>query len=71
MDIQIETMVRSKHILESIPIELQNSLYKDVLTQINSFIEKNCDHHYIYDLIDINPDYSRTIQYCEKCYKTI
>ena len=71
MERQIDAMVRSKQILESISNELQNGLYKDILTQINSFIENYCDHHYIYDMIDINPDYSQTIRYCEKCYKTI
>lgn len=70
MDIQIETMIRSKQLLETIPIELQNGLYKNIIKQINSFIENYCNHQFIYDTIDINPDYSQTIQYCKKCYKT-
>jgi hypothetical protein len=33
-------------------------------------LKKNiCNHEYIYDLIDIDPDKSQTIQYCKKCNK--
>jgi len=70
MERHINAMVSSKQLLESVPIELQNGLYRNIITQINSYIENYCDHHYIYDLIDINPEYSRTIQYCEKCLTT-
>lgn len=29
--------------------------------------QKNCDHEIIRDLIDIDPDRSQTIFYCQKC----
>lgn len=30
-----------------------------------------CDHAFVVDYIDIDPDRSQQIIYCEKCYKTI
>lgn len=30
-----------------------------------------CDHEFVVDYIDIDPDRSQQIIYCEKCYKTI
>jgi hypothetical protein len=30
----------------------------------------DCDHHFIRDLIDITPDYSKEIIYCEYCEHT-
>ncbi len=30
-----------------------------------------CDHEIVVDYIDIDPDRSQQIIYCEKCYKTM
>lgn len=37
---------------------------------MEQYIEKNCQHHIIHDVIDISPDSSQTIRYCEYCEKT-
>lgn len=71
MEDSITNMVESKRILETLPNNEQNLMYKNIIIQINNYIDTYCQHNYISDLIDINPDYSQTIQYCEKCYKTI
>ena len=34
------------------------------------YIEENCDHVLVHDLIDIDPDRSKSICYCEKCMTT-
>lgn len=69
-DIVIQMMEIANSALNSIPKSQQNAEYKEICTKIQSFIDKHCEHHIIYDLIDINPDESRTIRYCEKCNKT-
>jgi len=33
-------------------------------------IEEECEHKVVQDLIDIDPDRSVTIFYCEHCFKT-
>ena len=65
----IIAMVKCKSSLEGVHVEMQNEEYKDILTKIIKYIDK-CPHHIVYDYIDINPDYSKTIRYCEYCYKT-
>lgn len=38
--------------------------------QYDSFIDAECEHKYVTDLIDINPDESKTICYCNICGTT-
>lgn len=64
----IIAMVKCKLSLEDVPVEMQNDDYKDILTKIIKYIDK-CPHNFVYDHIDINPDYSKTIHYCEYCYQ--
>jgi len=37
---------------------------------IEDKIKNSCNHEWIYDSIDINPDYSQTICYCQICEVT-
>ena len=43
---------------------------KNMLKKINNLIIKKCEHTWINDLIDIDPDRSKSIKYCSKCYLT-
>jgi hypothetical protein len=40
------------------------------INSLEILITDLCNHIFVYDLIDINPDRSQTIQYCIKCHKT-
>ena len=42
----------------------QNKAYIDI---INNQIYENCNHNFVTDWIDINPDESRQIEYCIIC----
>lgn len=44
--------------------------YNNNLLIIKEMIEKICIHELIEDYIDISPDYSQRIIYCNKCEKT-
>ena len=37
--------------------------------KIDNIIEENCEHTYIYDIVDSGLDNSTSIEYCTKCYK--
>jgi len=65
------TLVYTRKIIESDVIFLQSQLEtkKHLLKEINKRIEENCNHNWITDLIDIDPDTSKTIIYCEHCEK--
>ena len=43
---------------------------KNMLKKIDNLIIKKCQHVWIDDLIDIDPDRSKSIRYCSKCYLT-
>ena len=70
LPIDISVMVQVKGLLESIPTETQNEAYKHIVIKINNYIINHCSHHIVYDHIDINPECSKTIKYCEYCYTT-
>lgn len=51
--------------------------YDKIINDFNSIkiiiedkIRNICSHDWIYDSIDINPEYSQTICYCQKCEVT-
>ena len=42
--------------------------YQKILKSVNEYLHLHCKHSYVVDSIDIDPDRSETIRYCEKCY---
>jgi len=66
----IEYMYRAHSILINLPTDKRNAEYNAIYELISKYIDTQCVHHIIYDTIDITPDHSKTIQYCDRCYKT-
>jgi hypothetical protein len=66
------TLIYTKKIIENDIIFLQSQLQtkKLLLQEIKTKIDENCNHTWITDLIDIDPDTSKTIIYCEHCEKS-
>jgi hypothetical protein len=63
----VDTMIRIKHILQTTDVSTQTSEYHEILKMVNEYIQKYCIHHVVYDDIDISPNESRKIRYCEYC----
>lgn len=65
---------RIKDYLMTIPLVDRSLEYHSIMTELNCIISTynitKCHHSIIEDLIDIDPDNSLTIHYCEKCHKT-
>jgi hypothetical protein len=64
---------KAKDYLISIPKEKQNSDYKNIIQLIEKYLiehSDDCHHNIIEDLIDIDPDRSKLVKYCNLCYKT-
>ena len=40
---------------------------KEFLKKIDNYLYNNCEHKWVNDLIDIDPDTSKEISYCCKC----
>ena len=70
MNEKVHVMVYAKLSLQTIPPEIQDADYTKILETIEEYIETHCQHVKVDDLIDIDPDRSKSITYCEVCYKT-
>lgn len=66
----IEIMIKVKNILNRLPQCKQNDQYKSICKEIDSYLFSWCNHNFVRDLIDIDPDRSKEIVYCNVCYIT-
>ena len=51
-------------------VDKKNDEYKEILHYVEKYIKTHCKHEIIQDLIDIDPDRSKTIFYCKHCETT-
>lgn len=70
MNEKVQAMVYAKLSLQTIHPELLDEKYNEILQTIEEYINAHCQHVKVDDLIDIDPDRSKSITYCEVCYKT-
>jgi hypothetical protein len=56
--------------LKDTPFQNRNKDYKTIIELMDNYIQTHCNHKVVTDLIDIDPDRSKMVQYCELCYKT-
>lgn len=70
-DNEISVVIKMKELCDTISRDEQTAEYSNISKIINTYIEKNCKHEIIHDMIDINPDESVQIYYCCKCNLTI
>lgn len=66
----IQKISSAKSALSSIRPEDRDPEYSRILKLMEEYLSKNCDHEIVKDLIDLDPDRSKTITYCSKCYTT-
>ena len=65
----VDDMIIIKQSLEREIQALKNSLeqQEENLIIMKQFLKKYCNHEWITDLIDIDPDRSKSIKYCRNC----
>jgi len=63
----VENMIKIKNILNRLPQCQQNKQYKNICREIDLYLFSWCNHNFIRDLIDIDPDRSKEIVYCTVC----
>lgn len=66
MEEQLEKIYRAKSILSGGHHE-KNAEYNEICKLLDIFLLNHCVHEIITDLIDIDPEKSMHIKYCEKC----
>ena len=62
-------MMIAKANLDAIPLDSVDADYIAIQTAISKYIKKYCKHNIVQDCIDLHPDKSATIFYCEYCYE--
>ena len=70
MNETVQAMIYAKLSLQNIDEECRDSKYNEILQFIEEYIDAHCVHEIVHDLIDIDPDRSKSITYCEVCGKT-
>lgn len=69
-------MISAKAVLDMDPFdnddddEDDDKEYSQIVKLMGKYIRKHCDHVMEYDEIDIDPDRSKSIQYCSRCMLT-
>ena len=63
----VELMIQINLILNS---HIFNEDYVQIKRLVHNYLLKYCNHKKVKDLIDIDPDRSKEIEYCEKCMIT-
>jgi hypothetical protein len=46
---------------------LRSIAFRKILKEVNAYLFLHCRHNYVEDDIDIDPDRSQRIKYCDKC----
>ena len=69
-DVSIDCMIRAKSIFDNEFKNKVNDEYSKICKLIDEYVLKHCEHNIIEDLIDIDPDRSKSISYCDKCFHT-
>jgi hypothetical protein len=62
-------MILAKGNLDALPLDIVDAEYIAIQTAISKYIKKHCKHSIVSDHIDLSPETSATIFYCEHCYQ--
>jgi len=66
--VDVEIMTHIKMWTEKLPSDYHNDDFKQISDLVQQYLKKYCLHCIVRDEIDIDPDVSRTIYYCSKCF---
>lgn len=67
--VELETLIRVKKMVCSVPNKTEPFL--KLAQHLENVCRVNCEHRWVRDLIDICPDNSTYITYCEVCDCTL
>jgi hypothetical protein len=61
-------MANIRDILNSVPSTSKDDLFLKIEKEVKEYIDIHCSpHSIVYDSVDISPDYSQMISYCQIC----
>lgn len=63
-----EVMIQTKNLFSTLPDELKNNEFQTIEFLISKYINNHCRHNIVNDYIDLTPDKSHPIKYCDICF---
>ena len=70
MEEKLDAVQYARMRLLSVPSKDRDTDYAKLCTSLEQYLKTHCKHKIVKDLIDIDPDRSKTITYCTKCMLT-
>lgn len=64
-DDDLEVMMQCRELLAS--VSSSNKDYQAIAKAVTNYLKNNCQHEFVYDYIEVDPEYGCTITYCKKC----
>ena len=61
-------MIQTKNLFSTLPDELKNNDFRTIEFLISKYIKNHCKHNIVDDYIDLDPETSHPIKYCDICY---
>lgn len=66
----LQAIVTSLMSMRAVPLQERDEEFEKLLSKMEKYCKKNCKHQIVYDEIDVDPERSASIKYCENCYLT-
>lgn len=63
-----DIMIQTKNLFSTLPDELKNNEFRTIEFLISKYIKNHCKHNIVDDYIDLEPEKSQQIKYCDICY---
>ena len=56
--------------MRTVPEKQRDNRFKKMVKDMECYLEGECNHNWVHDLVDIDPDRSKSIIYCTQCFIT-
>ncbi len=63
-------LAKVKSILESLDIPAEDAEMRQIYNLVSNYLDTKCTHHIVMDCIDVGPDKTYTIKFCDVCMRT-
>ena len=67
MNEKVQKLIYAISSLQMISVEDRDKAFDTIIDLMEKYIDEHCVHSIVTDLIDIDPDTSKSIKYCEYC----
>mgnify|MGYP001165315797 CR=1 FL=1 len=69
-DAQITATSNALISMRTVPEKQRDNRFQKMVKDMECYIDGQCNHNWVHDLVDIDPDRSKSIIYCTLCFIT-